>query len=161
MLLEGSCHCRAVTFRVRAGEPVPFNRCYCTVCRKTAGAGGYAVNLGADHATLKVTGAEHLGVYRARIDRGDSGVEQSQAERNFCRLCGSALWLWDPRWPDQVHPHAGAIDTPLPVPPSHWHMMLASAPAWVQPVVLAGDRVFDAYPDETLADWHTRQRVSE
>ncbi len=156
MLLEGSCHCRAVTFRVEAGEPVPFNRCYCGVCRKTAGAGGHAVNLGADHATLQVTGAENLSVYRAEIDRGAAGIEHSQAERSFCRLCGSALWLWDPRWPDQVHPHAGVIDTPLPVPPMHWHMMLASAPAWVEPAIGPGDLVFDAYPDESLADWHRR-----
>jgi len=156
MLLEGSCHCKAVTFRVEAGQPVPFNRCYCSVCRKTAGSGGYAVNLGADYATLQVTGAENLSVYRARIDRGAAGVEHSLAERSFCKLCGSALWLYDPRWPAQVHPHAGAIDTALPVPPSHWHMMTEAAPDWAEPAVAAGDTVFPAYPEESLADWHAR-----
>lgn len=160
MHLEGSCHCRAVTFRVEAGQPVPFNRCYCDVCRKTAGTGGYAVNLGADHATLQVEGANNLSVYRARIERGEDGVELSPAERFFCKICGSALWLWDPRWPAQVHPHAGVIDTPLPVPPKHWHMMIDSAPNWVEPAVLAGDRVFHAYPDESLADWHAREGLT-
>jgi len=41
MELEGSCHCGAVRFRVSSGEPCPFNLCYCSICRKTAGGGGY------------------------------------------------------------------------------------------------------------------------
>lgn len=156
MLLHGSCHCQAVRFQVEASSPVPFNRCYCAVCRKTAGAGGYAVNLGADHATLQVTGAEHVRVYRARIDRGADGIEHSPAERHFCGVCGSALWLYDPRWPDLVHPHAGVIDTDLPVPPVLWHMMMEARPDWVEPDIGPGDRVFDQYPDESLAEWHAR-----
>ena len=43
----------------------------------------------------------------------------SSGERNFCKLCGTALWLWDPDWPELVHPHAGAIDTDLPEPPDY------------------------------------------
>jgi hypothetical protein len=31
----------------------------------------------------------------------------------FCSVCGSALWVWDPRWPERVHPFASAIDTDL------------------------------------------------
>ena len=56
MHLEGSCHCRKVTFTVESVEPVPFMRCYCSICRKTAGAGGYAINLGAAARSMKVTG---------------------------------------------------------------------------------------------------------
>ena len=48
MRLKGSCHCGKVKFTVDSAEPVPFMRCYCSICRKTAGAGGYAINLGAD-----------------------------------------------------------------------------------------------------------------
>lgn len=124
MLLEGSCHCRAVRFSVEAPSPVPFMRCYCSICRKTAGSGGFAINLGADFATLKVKGREHLGVYRARLGNG----RRSKGQRHFCKLCGSALWLWDPRWPDLVHPHAGAIDTPLPVPRKVAHIEVGSKP---------------------------------
>ena len=39
MHLEGSCHCGKVKFSVESAEPVPFMRCYCSICRKTAGAG--------------------------------------------------------------------------------------------------------------------------
>lgn len=150
MKLEGSCHCGAVRFSVESHEPVPFMRCYCSICRKTAGTGGFAVNLGAVHSTLTVVGREHLGVYRARM--ADGSV--SSGQRHFCRECGSALWLYDPTWPELVHPHAGAIDTPLPVPPSVTHIMLGSKPAWVAAQAQPGDACFDEYPDESLADWH-------
>ncbi|MGI9046838.1 MAG: GFA family protein, partial [Burkholderiales bacterium] len=40
MKLEGSCHCGAVRFRVESAHLYPFMRCYCSICRKTAGAGG-------------------------------------------------------------------------------------------------------------------------
>jgi hypothetical protein len=106
-----------VTFTVKSSEPVPFNRCYCTACRKTAGAGGFAINIGADFKTLKVEGREHIRVYHARIPDPETGeITVSKGERSFCELCGSALWAWDPDWPDLVHPHASAIDTDLPVP---------------------------------------------
>jgi hypothetical protein len=56
MLLEGSCHCGAVHFSVESEHPYPFNLCYCSICRKTAGAGGFAINLGGQSASLKVQG---------------------------------------------------------------------------------------------------------
>lgn len=152
MQLNGSCHCGAVRFSVESHEPVPYLRCYCSICRKTAGTGGFAVNLGAVHASLQVQGREHLSVYRARMEDGS----RSSGERHFCRHCGSALWLWDPAWPELVHPHAGAIDTPLPEPPSVTHIMLGAKPDWVEAHVRAGDARFDAYPDESLAEWHRR-----
>ena len=53
MLLEGSCHCGAVSFRVESSTPYPYQACYCSICRKTAGGGGYAINLGADANTRR------------------------------------------------------------------------------------------------------------
>ena len=134
MKLEGSCHCKAVSFTVTSAHPYPFNLCYCEVCRKTAGAGGFAINLGAEFATLVVQGAAHIKVYRATIaDEETAEVVESLAERSFCGTCGSALWLWDPRWADLLHPHASAIDTALPVPPERVHLMLGRKAAWVVP----------------------------
>ena len=161
MHLEGSCHCKAVTFTVQSHQPVPFNLCYCDICRKTAGAGGFAINLGADFSTLTVQGQDHIRVYRAMINDPASGqTHQSLGERSFCGLCGSALWLWDPRWPNLVHPQAGAIDTPLPVPPERTHLMLAGKPAWVVATLGPNDRQCAAYPDESLADWHARMGLT-
>ena len=83
MLLEGSCHCGAVHFRVESETPYPYQACYCSICRKTAGGGGYAINLGANANTLEVEGGENLSVYNARLDdRGEPDeVPASEAER--------------------------------------------------------------------------------
>jgi len=151
MLLEGSCHCGAVKFTVNSPTPAPYMRCYCTICRKTAGGGGYAINLGGQADSLNVEGREHVSIYQATLD----GV-QSPAQRNFCSKCASALWAWDPRWPELIHPFASAIDTPLPKPPQTVHIMQASLSNWVEPNIKDGDLVFEQYPDESIEDWHKR-----
>ena len=157
MHLEGSCHCGAVRFSMDAPHPYPFNYCYCSICRKTAGGGGYAINLGGRKDSLEVQGEYNITVYRAQIrDQRTSEIKESSAERNFCRMCGSALWVWDPRWPALVHPFASAIDTALPVPPEHTHLMMASRASWVEPHIRDHDKVFDRYPDESIAAWHQR-----
>jgi len=157
MHLKGSCHCGSVHFSLESAQPYPFNLCYCSICRKTTGGGGYAINLGGDYQTLKVEGLEHVKVYQAMMTDDDTGERrQSSAQRHFCRECGSALWLWDPNWPELVHPLASAIDTPLPVPPERTHLMLGSKAPWVEVQAGANDKLCDQYPQESLAEWHTR-----
>ncbi len=97
MKLKGSCHCGAVTFTVDSHTPQPFMRCYCSICRKTAGGGGYAINIMGEAPSLKVTGSKNVSVYRARIkEKGSKRGTLSKARRNFCAKCASALWVWDP-----------------------------------------------------------------
>jgi len=159
MKLEGSCHCGQVRFRCEAYAPVPFLYCYCSICRKTAGGSGSAINLGARADTLEVEGREHLGIYRARIDDGEGECRISSGQRHFCTGCGSALWLFDPQWPELVHPHASAIDTALPSPPERVHMLLGSKASWVQVPQSRHDRHMDGFPDESLEDWHRRHSL--
>ena len=162
MLLEGSCHCRSVTFNVSSRHPYPFNLCYCSICRKTAGGGGYAINLGAEAATLQVTGSDHVKVYMARIrNPEDEEARQSVAERHFCGECGSALWVWDPRWPELLHPFASAIDSELPEPPERVHLMLDFRREWVPLTPGPGDRLCPRYPDESIAAWHERRGLAD
>ncbi len=149
MRLDGSCHCGAVRFSVEAYAPVPFLRCYCSICRKTAGGGGYAINLGARADTLHVTGRKHIAMFHAVID----GAE-SEGERRFCKRCGAALWVSDPRWPELVHPFVSAIDTALPEAPEQVHMMLGSKANWVRVDAKRGEARFDDYPEQSLEDWH-------
>ena len=157
MKLEGSCHCGAVRFSVESAHPYPYQLCYCSICRKTQGGGGYAINLGADAHSLTVTGEDHVRRYHARMNApGVEPAEFSEAERAFCGGCGSALWLFAPSWPDLIHPFASAIDTVLPVAPEHTHLMLSAKPDWVEPAVGPRDRYFDEFPDESIADWHDR-----
>jgi hypothetical protein len=160
MLLEGSCHCGAVRFRVESAQPVPYQRCYCSICRKTAGGSGSAINIGGDATTLEVDGREHVRIYQATIDRGGKRVT-SQHQRHFCGECGSHLWAFHPRWPELVHPLASAIDTALPEPPARVHMMVGSKASWATTDAREGDASFDEYPDQSLADWHRAHAVSQ
>ena len=149
-VLEGSCHCGAVTFRVTSHTPTPYMRCYCSICRKTQGGGGYAINLMGESASLDVVGKENMTIYQAAIDG-----KQSPARRHFCKRCGSALWLFDPRWPNLVHPFASAIDSGLPATPATEHIMLDAKPAWVEAAAEdANNRHFRSYPEQSIEDWH-------
>jgi hypothetical protein len=154
MRLEGSCRCGAVSFSVMSHAPQPYQLCYCSICRKTAGGGGYAINLSAVTETLTSKGKRAVGVYRADIVDDKGHCETSTGERNFCKRCATALWLYDPTWPDLVHPFASAIDTPLPVPPVRTHLMLRFKPDWVVPRIGKHDKSFDLYPDQSIEDWH-------
>ncbi len=155
--LNGSCRCGAVRFSVDSHTPVPYQLCYCSICRKQQGGGGYAINLGAVARTLVVEGDEHLGLYRAEIrDEERPSCEVSSGERRFCNRCGSALWLYDPNWPELVHPFASAIDSALPRAPRRVHLMLKYKADWVEPDIRPDDEIFELYPDESIASWHRR-----
>jgi hypothetical protein len=153
--LRGSCRCGAVRFRCESHTPVPYQRCYCSICRKTAGGGGYAINLGAQSKSLDVedrSGA--IRVFRAEIREEDGACRVSTGERSFCSQCGTALWLYSPEWPELVHPFASAIDSELPMPPSTTHLMLKFKPAWVKLHKAHDDLTFDVYPEQSLEGWH-------
>ena len=151
MLLKGSCHCGAVRFELESSHPYPFNLCYCSICRKTAGGGGYAINLSGDYATLKVGGEDHLAVYHVSNDG-----QASPLGRHFCRHCASMLWAYDSRWPELIHPFASAIDSELPTAPERTHLMLDSKAAWVELRPEQHDLCFSEYPEESIAQWHQR-----
>lgn len=155
--LEGSCHCGAVRFRFESHTPHPFNYCYCSICRKTAGGGGFAINIMGDAKSLEVDGKENLSVYQA-----DRGGAPSHARRHFCAKCGSALWIWGENYPDWIYPFASAIDSPLPVPPDRVHLMLGSKAGWVPvPPESATERHFDEYPEELIEGWHRTRGLYE
>ena len=151
--LEGSCKCGKISFSVDSHAPYPYQRCYCSICRKTGGGGGYAINLHADAATLKMKGKRYRRIFHAPLQEGGK-VHLSSAERHFCGSCGTSLWLFSPEWPELLHPMASAIDSELPVPPSSVHLMLGSKASWVQPQVGPDDACFDEYPEQSIEDWH-------
>ena len=158
MELGGSCHCAAVKFTVVSHTPYPFMRCYCSICRKTAGGGGYAINIMGDAATLRVKGRKQVGIYRARLaEPGAKRRVRSSAQRHFCVRCASALWVWDTRWPEWVYPFASAIDTPLPKPPEEVELMLNYAAPWADIPSGAQHTHFAKYPDESIIDWHRKR----
>jgi hypothetical protein len=133
--------------------------CYCSICRKTQGGGGFAINIGALFDTLTIAGEEHIRSFSPMYTNHETGgYEASPGRRHFCVQCGSGLWVWDPRWPELVHPYASVIDTPLPIPPERTHIFIDSKPAWVQLAKGADDRHFSGFPEPgSLAEWHKQR----
>jgi len=146
MLLKGSCHCGAVRFSVQSETPCPYMYCYCSICRKTAGGGGYAINIMGKADTFKVKGRTKS--YRAMRGGG---------ERHFCPKCGSALWVWDREWAECVYPFASAIDTKLPAPKERQHVMLDSKANWVAVPKGRNERRFREFSKEAIIDWHRKR----
>jgi hypothetical protein len=146
MRFKGSCHCGAVRFSLESETPYPYLHCYCSICRKTAGGGGYAINIMGKAETFRKRGRTR--VYRATRGGG---------ERHFCPRCGSALWLWDKSWPQWIYPFASAIDTRLPVPKERQHVLLDSKANWVPVPKGRREKRFREYPREAIIDWHRKR----
>lgn len=157
MNIEGSCHCQKISFSCTSSAPVPYLKCYCSICRKLNGSGGYGINLGADFNSLKLSGEDAIDVYQASTltHYPAPGIGKISG-RHFCRYCSSGLWNWDERWPELLHPYPSIIDTSLPPAPASSHMMLNYKPDWVPLHVAGSDKCFDEYPEESLIQWHTR-----
>ena len=98
--VEGRCLCGAVTIRVGAHRP-EVGACHCTMCRRWTG-GAYFM-FTAEPEAVTVAGA----VTRYR--------SSSFAERAFCPVCGSPLWLRDDDGPYELMPglFEAARDFPL------------------------------------------------
>ncbi|THV24950.1 GFA family protein [Peteryoungia ipomoeae] len=95
---EGRCLCGAVTVRVDADlSPVTF--CHCSQCRRQTGLYYAATSVPLDKVTL--TGEGAIGRFRASKD----------AERGFCKLCGSALY-WQRNGEAVISLMAGLFDAP-------------------------------------------------
>ena len=146
MQLKGSCHCGAVRFSLDSETPYPYLHCYCSICRKTAGGGGYAINIMGKADSFRKRGRTR--VYRATRGGG---------ERHFCPRCASALWVWDKHWPQSIYPFASAIDTPLPRPTERQHILLNSKANWVPVPRGSGEKRFREFPREAIIDWHRKR----
>ena len=97
MLLKGSCRCGAVRFEVDSHTPVPYQLCYCSICRKQQGGGGYAINLGADSATLEGDRQARISASTAPRSRTTSiriarcRPASGASAANAARRCGSTI----------------------------------------------------------------------
>lgn len=60
MRLKGSCHCQAVKFSLKSKNVYPYQLCYCSICRKTQGGGGFSINISGEASTLVVSGKKIL-----------------------------------------------------------------------------------------------------
>jgi len=103
------------------------------ICKFKAKYFDYDENVSKYWPEFAQSGKENITVYNAYLnDLDEKENKKSPAQRSFCKNCGSALWVWDPRWPEQVHPFASAVDTELPTSPEKTHIMLEYKADWVE-----------------------------
>jgi hypothetical protein len=157
MLLEGSCQCGKVRFTVESDTPLPYQFCFCSICRKVTGAP--TCNIMGKRETLEIIGARFLRRYHARIHKPGRKTQLADGWRVFCGKCGTHLWLIDDRWPKGIWPNAAVIDTELPVPPSHVFLMTRYKPKWVPWPHVQHAEKFEEYPKLSIAEWHARRKL--
>lgn len=161
MLVSGSCACGRVRFSCESDGPAPFMHCYCGICRKTGGGGGYLINTLARAESLEVEGKEHVKIYSATLADDDGGTRESRHQRHFCGECGSHLWAFNDRWPELLHPVATALDTEFPAASAFRNIFLRSKPPWIDAREGEAENNFQGYPDESLEAWHRRHGLYE
>lgn len=98
----GSCLCGAVAFEIN-GPLRPVIACHCVQCRKQTGT--YMSATACSDADLVVSRKEGLAWFRS----------SAEAQRGFCRQCGSALF-WKADGSQTTSVSAGAIDGRTDVP---------------------------------------------
>jgi hypothetical protein len=114
MSLEGGCLCGAIRYQISAG-PRSADYCHCRMCRRAAGA----------PVVARLTVANDF----FRWIRGEPAVYHSSpdAERYFCRECGTQLALRDE--PDFLDVTLASLDDPEAVRPTY-HIWTASRIGW-------------------------------
>ncbi|WWC64462.1 uncharacterized protein I303_107072 [Kwoniella dejecticola CBS 10117] len=165
VLLEGSCHCKAIKYTVESNTPVPYALCQCSICRK---AGGYmgSVNIMGNTKTLKIIrGEDKIKKYTAvkTFDENDIPKERWNSERAFCPECSSMLWCYDDQWPDWIYPFASSIDKPDPLPsiPEGAHLMAIKRDSCSPTLPIPeGAKAYQGYPPgKGIEEWHKTNGV--
>lgn len=65
------------------------------------------------------------------------------------------LWLYDPTWPELIHPFASAIDTELPIPDEMVCVKGDSKPDWVR-WPEGKKNIHVHYGETSIEGWHKK-----
>ena len=96
---KGSCFCNAIKFVAELPSKWCAH-CHCSMCRKTHGA-GYVTWVGFETGQVQlVSGEDQLSWFSS----------SAQAQRGFCRTCGSSLFFKSERWAGELHIALGCMD---------------------------------------------------
>ena len=102
---EGGCYCGAVRYEVRA-EVMHQTICYCSNCRRAAGAQSVA------WVTFPVVDFAFVQGTPVRY-RTETG-----AGRTFCGACGTPMTYENDKRPDDIDITTGSLDRPEEFPPN-------------------------------------------
>lgn len=110
-MAKGSCNCGAVTFET-TGPLRDVVYCHCTQCRKQTG--HFVAATSSSNADITIIGEDNITWYAASPD----------AQRGFCRTCGSALFWRPKKEASRTSIWAGSFDAPSGLKASH-HIYVA------------------------------------
>jgi len=89
---SGKCLCGAISFSIQFPSKWVVH-CHCTMCRRAHGA-----------AFVTWVGVESP---QARVDDPSGALQwyasSAEAERGFCKRCGSSLFFRSSKWPGELH----------------------------------------------------------
>ena len=121
---EGGCLCGAIRYEF-VGDPIAAVHCHCRDCQKVTGS-GFATVFGVLAAAFELTGAKSLGNFAIDAQSGQ------RVTRQFCSLCGSALFTRAENNPELIWVKAGSLDDSAWLVPtdSCW---AGSAAPWAPP----------------------------
>jgi hypothetical protein len=116
--LTGGCGCGAVRFEI--DEPLlSASYCHCTRCQRRTGTAASANGRTAPGSFRITAGEEHIATW----------APEGGAAKNFCTLCGSALFSRTDNDPPAIGVRLGAIDGDPGIRPQ-WHQYVAYAAGW-------------------------------
>jgi hypothetical protein len=115
--LTGGCLCGAVRFEVTA-SPVSAGYCHCTRCQRRTGTAA-SVQARIERGSLRITAGEEL----VRAYEPPDGFA-----KDFCGVCGGALWSHDPDDPEVRSIRLGTFDADPGVRPSYRQFVAYAAP---------------------------------
>ncbi len=102
MSISGSCLCQTITFSIP--EKVIWSaHCHCSLCRK-AHAAAFVTWVGIKKNELKLlTGEKNIVWYQS----------SEQGKRAHCNQCGTPLFFYGDRWPEEIHVPRALLDDEL------------------------------------------------
>jgi len=117
-VITGSCQCGSVRFQI-SGAFEKFFLCHCKRCRKDTGS-AHAANLFSSTAVISWLQGDH--------EVKSFKIPETQHEKSFCSVCGSALPTTRMNSAFLVVP-AGCLDDPIDLQP-HAHICYSDRANW-------------------------------
>lgn len=117
---RGTCLCGRVRFHYRPPS-LWCGHCHCTMCQRAHGA-PIVTWVGVPEGQFVLDAGDDLRWYHS----------SEEAERGFCRECGSTLFFRSTRWPGEMHIVRSNLEGEIDREPSG-HAYWESRVSWLQP----------------------------
>ncbi len=117
----GSCLCKKITYEITG--PLKFiAHDHCSICRKATGAGFVTwCGVKSEQDSFKLlSGSESLTAFKST----------PQAQRQFCKHCGTHLFFRSTHWPGEIHFTRASIDSQLDERPKA-HVYFSDKAEWI------------------------------